>query len=322
MAQGELLKFGVEARVDYMRQSIDGEHMHEDSGFKGRFLNLVLSGEIGHGFSYLYRQRLNKAHEDQSFFDATDYIYLTYTTPNARWAFTAGKQAVGVGGCEYDSTPIDAYYYSEYSSNIACYQLGLTAAYTLKNGRDTFKAQVTQSPFRADDEMYAYNLMWYGSHGCFQSLYSVNAMEYLPGEYIYYIALGNRFNLGRVSLDFDLMNRATDRHAFFLQDYTLIGRVLVDVCDKVQLHAKCSYDVNHTSRPGDFCVLPGTELTRVGGGIEYYPIKGKRTVRLHAVYNYTFGSSSEMNVLQDKQSIFDVGLTWRMNILSLPAKAK
>lgn len=324
LAQEELLKLGLEARVDYTRQTIDGHHINDESGFKGKFINLLISGDIGHGFSYAYRQRLNKAHKEQSFFDATDYLYLSYTTPNDRWTLSAGKQVVGIGGYEYDIAPIDAYYYSEYDSQIGCYQFGASVSHTLKSGHDTFTAQVTESPFRAEKEMYGYNLMWAGKHSSFSTLYSLNAMEYLPGEYIYYIALGNRLELGRVTLDLDLMNRATDRQTFFLRDCSVIGQVKVRACDYVELSAKASYDVNRTRYAGDYCVPPGTELTRLGGAVEVYPIRGKRNVRLHAAYCYAYGSDdAERNVLRNKQSIIDFGLTWRMNLLSFtPNKRK
>ncbi|MBR5465153.1 MAG: porin [Alistipes sp.] len=316
-AQEKLLNLGIETRIDYLRESIDGVRDHESSGFKGQELSLDLDGEIGHGFSYAYRQRLNTNHDNESFFDATDWLHLTYTTPNERWAFSAGKQVVGIGGYEYDLAPIDCYFYSEYCSNIACYQLGASITHTLKNGNDSFMAQVTESPACLGEEMFAYNLMWMGEHDWFESIYSVNAMEYIPNEYIYYIALGNRFTMGPVVLELDFMNRATDHQTFFFRNCSVMGTAKVEVCPYVQLQAKVSYDVNRTDNIADFCVAPGTELTRVGGAVEFFPIKGKRNVRLHAAYCYTMGSSdTELTVLQDKHSRLDIGLTWRMNLLS------
>lgn len=324
-AQEELLNLGLEARVDYLRQTIDGDHIGDESGFKGRFVNLIINGNLGHGFSYAYRHRLNKINKDNTFFDAIDWLYLSYTSPNNRWTLSGGKQVVGVGGYEYDIAPIDAYFYSEFCSTIGCYQFGASVTHTLKSGNDSFMAQVTQSPFCAEHskEMYAYNLMWMGRHGRLSTLYSLNAMEHAPGEYIYYIALGNRLNLGRVTLELDLTNRATEHQAFLFRDCSVMGKVAVEACDYVQLQAKASYDVNRTSHLGDYCVQPDSELTRLSAAVEVYPIKGKRNVRLHAAYSYTFGSCSETNILQDKQSIINFGLTWRMNLLSFtPNKRK
>ena len=44
----------------------------------------------------------------------------------------------------------------------------------------------------------------------------------------------------------------------------------------MNLFAKYTYDVN-ASNMADLCVLPGTELSRVGAGLEYFPIEGVTT---------------------------------------------
>ena len=117
-AQDNGLRLQAETRIDY-----SGEQLKSDdykAGFYGRYLNVILSGTIGDKFSYAYRQRLNKAHADQSFFDATDWLYLNYA-PSSNWQFSAGKQVVAIGGYEYDRAPIDLYFCSEFWNNIACY---------------------------------------------------------------------------------------------------------------------------------------------------------------------------------------------------------
>ena len=71
-AQENDLRLQAETRIDY-----SGEQLKSDDfkgGFYGKYLNVILSGTIGDKFSYAYRQRLNKAHADQSFFDATDWL--------------------------------------------------------------------------------------------------------------------------------------------------------------------------------------------------------------------------------------------------------
>lgn len=77
-AQEELLKLQAETHIDYQHEYVDGTSIHSNSGFKGKYLNIIISGTIAKQVSYSYRQRLNKAHADQSFFDATDWLYLTY----------------------------------------------------------------------------------------------------------------------------------------------------------------------------------------------------------------------------------------------------
>ena len=65
----------LETRIDYQREYLQGDAVKANSGFKGKYLNVILNGTINDHWSYSYRQRLNKAHADQSFFDATDWFY-------------------------------------------------------------------------------------------------------------------------------------------------------------------------------------------------------------------------------------------------------
>lgn len=311
-----------EVRVDYQREYLDGDAVKSNSGFKGKFINIHMNGNISDAFSYSYRQRLNKAHSDQSFFDATDWVFLTYKA-NDHWSFSGGKQVVGIGGYEYDRAPIDLYLCSEYWNNVPCYQLGVSIAYTTRSGNDMFKAQVCESPFnKKDEDMYGYNLMWYGSHGWFNSIYSANMLEYQPGKFIYYLALGNEFKLGNVRLQLDLMNRATNKHTFFFKDCSVMGELSCMVSSKVNLFGKVTYDVNRTDTEGDYCVYTGTELTRVGGGVEYFPLRdGNRNLRIHANFCYSWGSNgNEAGTMLPKQSIVDVGVKWKVNILSFSHK--
>ena len=97
-AQSKPINLRVEARFDSQGEYVDGDMIEDNSGFKGKFINIRMDGDLGHGVTYSYRQRLNKAHSDQSYFDATDWLKLTYTTGN--WSLSAGKQVVGIGGYE------------------------------------------------------------------------------------------------------------------------------------------------------------------------------------------------------------------------------
>ena len=184
----------AQVRADFMQDYWDGNLNKPTSGFKGKYLNLILDGHINKHFYYSYRQRLNRAPKTESFFDATDWVYLSYR-PNKHWDISAGKQVVGIGGFEYDRAPIDLYFCSEYWNNIACYQFGASVAYIVGDGSDRIMAQVCESPFNRghQDYLFAYNVMWHGNHDWFKSIYSFNASEYVAGKYIYYLVLGNEF---------------------------------------------------------------------------------------------------------------------------------
>ncbi len=317
----ELLTLRLEARLDYLRNWQDGKTIKDNTGFEGKFINIRADGKITDKLSYSWRQRLNKQHKDGSFFDATDWIYIHYNI--GKWAIAGGKQVVNIGGWEYDRAPIDLYECSVFWNNIPCYAIGASAGYRLSSS-DLLTAQVCQSPFFTSENrnMYAYNLMWQGSHKWFHTLYSVNLIETTPGHYINYIALGNKFIYKKFALELDLMNRASAHQTFLFKDASVMGELSYAPCSKWNIYGKMTYDVNHTDNTTDFCVLPGTELTMAGGGFEFYPLaKKNHALRIHANVFYSWGKNANPgNTMQDKSLIFDIGIKWNMNLLAIKHK--
>ena len=305
------VNFRVEARGDFQYEDIAGNTIESNTGFRGKQLNLRLNGNINDSWSYVYRQRMGKPNDDASYFDAVDHINLTYTT--GAWSFTGGKQTVAVGGYEYDRAPIDFYFGSEYWYNMACYQWGVGAKYSLDN--EAVILQVVQSPFRSVNPcMLSYNLMWTGSYGWLDILHSVNMLEYLPGKFVNFIALGHQFNMGDFKLQLDWMNRADVEH-FGFDDFSLMADLSWGASEKLNVFAKATYDVNKDNAV-DLCVLPGTELTRVGAGVEYFPIKDSQDVRLHGTYSYAWGKNGNLGgSVWDNHSFVSVGVTWKMSVL-------
>jgi len=312
---GDLVNIGLQARVDYQREYLDGDAVKDNCGFKGKNVSILINGEFNEHFSYNYRQRLYRGHGSESFFSATDFLYLTYR-PDDHWSFSGGKQMVEIGGYEYDLAPIDIYFLSEYCSNISCYQMGVSAKYSFDQGKDALSFQICQSPFRREgSDIYAYNLMWNGSHGCFDSIWSLNMIEYLPGKFINYLALGNHFNFGKFTVFADFMNRSIVDKMSFLRDFTLIGKVAYSFNDKLNVFGKASFDHNDLDEAGDLYVMPGTSIGRIGCGVEYFPLSDKR-IRLHATFCHSFGDNGNTaGALLADQQIASVGLTWRMSLL-------
>lgn len=310
----------AETRMGYNYESVDGDKLDGASGIKGNFLNVRLDGQLSPRFSYSWRQRLNKKISDSNYFDATDWIYLSYRA-DKHWSFSAGKQVVMIGGYEYDRAPIDIFMASEYWGNIACYQFGGSATYTTAKGRDKLSFQFCESPFHSDlhSDLFAYNLFWAGDHGPLSTLYSFNLLEYAPKRYITYLALGNRLSLGGFRLELDLMNRAAAHQPYLFRDCSVVAELSCFCLPKLEVYAKASYDVNRTDVAADCCVLPGTELTSFGGGVNFYPLKREKSnVRLHAGAAYTTGrNGNPEGFLSDKQLYVNVGLTWKLHLLSL-----
>lgn len=318
--QDSILHLELQARGDYQREYASHQSVRDNCGFRGKYLNLLLSGSIGKHFSYAYRQRLNRMSKSSEFFDATDYLHLDFS-PNPQWKFSAGKQIVAIGGFEYDRAPIDLYFASEYWNNIACYQWGASASFGLRNGKDKFLLQFCQSPFRSKGEdTYAYNIFWNGHHGLFHTLWSINFLEYEQGKTIQYISFGQAVDLGAWRLEFDLMNRTLSKHVTLLRDCSMIGEVSYRHTSLFRAFAKASYDVNRSRDLGDQCVLPGTEVTRIGCGTEYFPLRDNR-IRVHASFSYSFGKNSNPDgTVHDRQALFNIGLTGKINLLNLKRK--
>lgn len=314
------LKLKAETRVDFNQQWDDSELIDSESGFKAKYLNLIMSGDLNNHFSYSWKQRLDKAALKSNFFEATPWVYLTYH-PTENLEFSAGKQVVCIGGYEYDRSPINVYFASEFWHNISCYQLGVSGAYVTPT--DRFTAQINQSPFHTsgNSNMYAYNLEWRGHHGIWQTIWSVNLVEATPGRYINYIALGNTFTISDFSLELDVMNRASRHSTFMLRDCSLMADAGYNVTHWLRPFAKYTYDVNHQNT-ADLCVLPGTEINTAGAGVEVWPLrKNNMDVRLHADMCYSWGhNSGPMQAMTDKRLWLNVGIKWSMILCDVKKK--
>lgn len=309
----EWINIGLSVRADYQ---YDWNHDDAvDTGFRGKYLNLDVSGMIDDNFSYALRQRLNKAPTSDNPFNATDWVYLTYTHSN--WTISAGKQVYEMGGYEYYNAPIDIYYASLFWNNIACYQFGVSGSYTTDNGKHTLLAQITQSPYAGNSaNWYGYNLLWQGDFGFFQTRYSVNFAEYTDGEFVNHIILGNRLNFGKAFAELDLYHRACLGDYSLFKNFSIVGKLVYDVSDRVSLFAKATYDKNREGSAYDMGIFPDTEFVRFGGGVEFFPIKGKRNVRLHLNTYYSHGDNPHpTNPIRPNGLITDVGLTWKVSLL-------
>ncbi len=317
----DVVTMRLETRFDYQRDWLDGDPVKSNSGFEAKFLNIRIDGNITKNLSYSFRHRLNRTVKDGAFWDATDWMVLTYDME--RWVFSGGKQIVAIGGWEYDRAPIDLYGCSVFWNNIPCYQVGASVGLKITpNDKLTF--QFCESPFFTTDnrDMYAYNLMWNGHHGIFDAIYSANLIEYIPGHYINYLALGNKFSVGNVELELDVMNRASSHQTFFFKDMSVMGELAWKPNSKWRIFGKMTYDVNKSDTDADVTVMDGTELKMVGAGVEFYPFsRGRHILSVHADAFYYWGhNANAANSIQNKTMLASIGVKWYMNLLSLKRK--
>ncbi len=316
----EIFKLGVEARVDYLHQAVAGDKDVAGSGFKVRYFNVRMDGQIASKFTYSWRQRFNRVNSFSEFAQNTDWLTLTYK-PTKNWSISAGKQVLMIGGWEYDRAPIDLYFCSEFWNNVSCYQLGVSVAYTTNKGNDTILFQACQSPYDTTSpsvDYYAYNLYWSGSHGCFTALYSLNFMQYAPGKYDAYVALGNQFKFGDATLQVDVMSRGPKPKDLLFDNFSIMGEFSYLIADRVNVFAKATYDKIGSSAVAASGLIPGTEITRLGAGVEYYPLggRGNRDVRVHAAYAYNIGTNTnEFGTALGDGSFLTVGVTWKVDVI-------
>lgn len=318
------INISMESRNDYLYTTLDRERQNAETGFKGYILNMIIRGEISSNFSYMYRQRLNAINRNTSFFDSIDMLFLNYHATD-QVKLSVGKAPVFIGGWELDLAPIDCFFLSSFNYQYSPYQWGVSVEYSFPGSGDALAFQFSQSPFQADyvaltqfpANMYAYSLKWQGRHGFFEPNWSVNMLEYAPGKFINYISLGNRFHISdQVQLEVDYMNRAIGSNQRFVGDnFTLVGKLKYQPIEQLNIYAKGTYDLNRSENDADMMVVRGTDLVRVGGGIEYYPLRD-RSVRLHGHYSYSFGTNPLENAyVRDKLSMLNVGVSWRVNVM-------
>ena len=300
-------------------------------GFGGDGFYLYIDGKISKNFSYSLCQKFFSAHgEDDSVFDNTDWLNLSYHLGS--FTFTAGKDSMFVGSYELADDDIDCYFdlNSMFSNSLSTYLWGASATWTSKSGDSSIGFQFANSPFAyfpKSDDLYSYNLRWTNEWEHFNMNWSINLIEYEPGEYIKMSALGQTLSLGNFALSLDYIERNASWNGDIGDDFTLSARPEITFADeKVRMFGKIGWEKCKDGLSYDFLgeylsrdemiaaneesistlpafVIGGQDYIFYGLGLEYYPLDN---VRLHAVWgsnNYT------------KRHTLNVGLTWRIDVV-------
>ena len=333
----------LEARADF-----DYYHLEEDSqttnpfGFHGKYFNFIVGGDLNDKFSYFFRQRVIAKDGSVSFFDNTDFLYLTYH-PNKNWMFRLGKDALAVGGFEYDAAPIDVLFSTNYWDNFYCFQLGGAIAVKSDDGNQMVLAQIGTSPYvyyganlgtglgaEWRSGLLSYNLYWSGKFGHFNTLYSVNMFDRADNGLMNYIAIGNKLIYDRWDLYVDLIHHALSRKDWG-NNFAFIGCFNFHLTEDFNLYGKASYEQNKSevdlnnpnpnlslANPFNLdCLIPaGSIITKYGIGFEYNPSFCK-DVRLHGVLSYCENhlDNPKANLLSHTNTFtVNFGITWHMNI--------
>lgn len=304
-------------------------------GFVGKYFNIHMGGDLGGGFTYYYRQRIVANAGHVRFFDNTDFLYLNYKM-NDRWSFRLGKDALAVGGFEYDAPPIDVFFNGYYWDQYYCFQLAASAAYHSKDNKHLLMFQVANAPYHHHDTPYSpnslltYNLYWMGHMGHFHTLYSIGMVERDPGTFMSNIALGSKLVYDKWDMYLDLMHRASSTSQLDA-NWAVISRLAIHPNNNLTLFVKGGYEQNldddewdayiHGATPWDCLAQPGQIYGFYGAGVEYRPAVC-RDVRFHAfVANFeTRHAATTDNAYTDVDLKVNVGVTWDINVLKMLKK--
>lgn len=318
-----LISLDLDARLDWQMVDYKGKMDRSQTGFIGKYIALKAHGQLTDGLTYTWRQRFSRTPKDQTFWDQTDILDINYRS--GRFDVGAGKQVVLIGGYEYDRAPINLMCPNLFVANVACYQYGVSAGMYV--GYDDYLAfQVSQSIFAtpSDRNLYAYNLMWRGSHDLtdmvrFETIWSVNEIEYLKGKFCNYVALGNKLVFNeKVTLLADVMIRTYPDNRPF-KNNTFMGELAWDISPKWKLTGKISYDCNRGVNMTDKTeVARGSQLAIAGAVVEWYPLRNARhLLKVHAAVFASHGSNyNPADLMQSDTMYGSVGLTWHMNLFN------
>jgi len=342
------LRLEVRADADYHHTmnytSADQMFDHQNTyGLKGRYFNLHFGGNLTPKLSYYFRQRIIANPGSVTFFDNTDFLFLNYKF-DKNWSVRLGKDALAVGGYEYDAPPIDVLFSSYYWDYFYCFQLAASAAYTTNDGNHTLRLQVANSPYlnssaSIKNSLLSYNFLWSGNFNHFQTLYSFSMFQADKQQhYMAYTALGNKFVFDQWDLYVDLMHHAVNYDDFF-SNFAVIARLNVYLTKNklTNLFAKVGYEQNSnstemryylaTGNVMDCLAVPGQKYMFAGLGFEHR-LTSCPDVRFHgfiAGYNQMnaaihydgaeFADFDYDNAISKLDIMANVGVSWNINFL-------
>ncbi|MCR4965018.1 MAG: OprO/OprP family phosphate-selective porin [Bacteroidales bacterium] len=326
----KLTKFSLEARADFDYFNTQNSPVSDTTpalnefGFNGKYFNLLLGGDLGHNFSFFFRQRIIARPGSVSLFDNTDFLYVQYQF-HPRWRVRLGKEALPVGGFEYDAPPINVYYYTQYWNDFYCFQIGASLSYTDAEEHNTLTLHVGNSPYvrtAADWKkgLIGFNFLWNGNYKYFKTLYSFNLYRRTTdNQLVSFIALGNQFTFDKVNWYVDFVHKTYDFSEWF-KYYLIVSRLDVKLYKGLSLFAKGGYEYNMGD---DFWTMNfmGEDISCLGSnyfyglGLEYSPVKAPG-VRLHGYVALANMTDSQTTIERKSRSInANVGVTWKIDFL-------
>ncbi|HOG05390.1 MAG TPA: porin [Paludibacter sp.] len=325
----------------------------ENGGFKFDHIIVDVGGQVTPKLSYRYLQRLNKVSPifiKENLPSTIDYAYLKYALNNL-FSITAGKQALSVGGFEYNKYPVDVYDYSGISNYITCYLTGMQVAFTpvqnqefsfqiVNNRMGTWREAIGTpqigSQLEAPTLPLYYSLGWNSNYlnNALQLRYAANITSPAKGKTLVMVSGGQMWQSGPFSIYIDAFFQHSEidylggiRNLTIgpqnvvenVNYFSLLGEANYRIQPQWNILLKCFYN-NFSTYKSSIFLDKGNCLTswNYQGGIEFYPMKDDN---LHLFLIATFKNYLEPAVAQviapDDSFRISAGFIYRIPIVSL-----
>lgn len=259
--------------------------------FGGSSLYTFFEGDISDHFSFLICNHWLSTdpmglYKDTFFYSNTtnwvDFLNFTYTT--GWFSLTLGKDALHIGGWEFD--PYDVYCHSALMSsmwnNAPVYQWGASAAFELPWEDNSIDVQMVSSPYGERtfaSGLFAWALRWNGCIGPWRPIWSLALFQDDPSKrshLVYAADISNRFEMGNFNLDLTYRNYVGgdgEELPLFAKGHSgLMQLEFADEDGNVDVFAKGVYE--YVPELGHNWIA--------GGGIHWYPVRNSQDLRLFA----------------------------------------
>jgi len=325
----------------------------ERGEFKFDHIIVDLGGEVTSKLSYRYLQRLNKVSPvftKENLPSSIDYAYLKYSF-NGLFSMTAGKQALLIGGFEYNKYPVDVYDYSGISNYITCYLTGMQVAFTpvqnqefsfqiLNNRMGTWREAIGTLQVGLQLEpptlpLY-YSLGWNSNYldNALQLRYAANITSPAKGKTLVMVSGGQMWQSGPFNIYIDAFFQHSEiDYLGGIRNLTISPENVVENVNYFSLLGELNYRIqprwnillkyfynNFSTYKSSIFLDKGNCLTswNYQGGIEFYPMKDDN---LHLFLIATFKNYRDPAVAQitapDNSFRISAGFIYRISVLSL-----
>jgi len=242
-----------------------------------------------------------------------DWAYLRYDFLD-HFYVQAGKDILFTGGLESDENDYDMHneLCSSLWNNFPVYQWGATVGWYSSDESTTISAQVATSPLGEkffSSGMYSFGLQWRGDYGPVQNLWEISLVATEKGKYTPVLSLGQSYQpLDNLKITLDVFNKISD--GLLYKGLATHGTVSwYPIPEKLEVLGKVGYEyskdyVNFWTALGEEFDSDAFKAWVVGGGVQWYPLRDSKDLRIHAIFSH-----NEYTAL----NCFNLGVTYYLN---------